>query len=83
MAEQTRGEYARVVDDEEIARTQPRRKIRDTAVMTRSGIAVEYQKPRGAARRGILRYQLIRKVEHEVGDVQGMPSQDAFMNSEL
>jgi hypothetical protein len=76
MAEQTRGEYAGVVDDKEIARTQPRRKIRDTAVMSRTGTAVEYKEPRGTARLRILRDQLIRQVEHEVGDVQGMPSLD-------
>jgi hypothetical protein len=44
--------------------------------MTRTGTAVEYKEPRGTARLRILRNQLIRQVEYEVGDVQGVPSQD-------
>ena len=65
-AEQPRGEHARVVDDEQIARAQQRREIADGAVPARAGDAVEHQEPRGAARRGLLRDQLVRKVEVEI-----------------
>jgi len=69
MAEQTRGEHARVVDGEEITGAEDRREIRDGRMTDRAGPAVEDEQPRCAARRRILRDQLVGKLEIEIGNV--------------
>ena len=73
MAEQARGEHAGVIDDEQVASAQVAREIADDAVVQRTGRAFQHEQPRCAARSRLLRDQIFREVEVEVGDEQGAP----------
>ena len=70
MTKQPRGEYACVVDDEQIAPSQMRRQPIERRMLRLPGRAVEDDEPRAAALgRRMLRDQLLGKLEVEVADV--------------
>jgi hypothetical protein len=71
VAEQARREDARVVDDEEVAGAEKRRQIADGRVMERWRLPTENEQPRRTAWCGLLRDQIVRELEGEVGDVHG------------
>jgi hypothetical protein len=71
VAEQARREDARVVDDEEIAGAEKRRQIADGRMMERWRLPIEDEQARRAPGCGLLRDQIVRELEGEVGDVHG------------
>jgi hypothetical protein len=71
VAEQARCEDARVVDDEEIAAAEVRRQIADGRVMERWRLPIEDEQARRTAGCSLLRDQILRELEGEVGDVHG------------
>src|SRR4051812_32035259 len=69
-AEQARGEDSGVVDDDQIAGAEELGQRADLRMRDRTGLAVEVQQARAAARRRrLLRDQFRRKVEVEVADI--------------
>ena len=66
MTEETRREYARIVDDQQVARTELRWEVCNCVVPPDAGGPIEDQKARAATRGRVLRNQLIRQLEVEV-----------------
>ena len=80
MAEEARGEDAGVVDDEQVSRAQVRGQVADDAVRARAGLTVQHEQAGLAARRGRLRYQLIRQIECEIRNQHGTKSAELVRN---
>ena len=71
-ADQARREDARVVDDQQIAGAEQRRQVVEGEMRDAPARAIERHEPAAAARgRRLLRDQLVREIEIEVGDVHG------------
>src|SRR6185369_5516686 len=69
LTEQPRGKHAGVVHDDKVGRLEELRKLAHGRVPDRAAPALEHEQARTAARRGLLRDQLIREREIEVGYV--------------
>jgi hypothetical protein len=75
VAEQSGGEDTRVVDDQQVARTQQLGEVVKMAIDERAGLPVEDQQTRGAAiRQWFLCDELGREIEREVGELQAIKS---------
>ena len=79
MTQQPRGKDARVVDDEDIARSQDRREVGNCAVFKRSGAAIEGQEAGLTARRRRLGDQVVWKCEVELGNQHDVLPQVRFV----
>ena len=66
-SEQPRREHARIVGDEQVARTKERWQIANPGVSDRTGLPIQHEHPRLAAGRGGLRNQVVGQMEVEVG----------------
>jgi predicted PurR-regulated permease PerM len=80
MAEEARSEDAGVVDDEQVSLAQVRGQVADGAVRARAGLTVQHEQAGLAARRGRLRYQLIRQIELEIRNQHGTKSAELVRN---
>ena len=70
MPEQPRGKYAGVVDDEKIARNEIVAEPSEIGVLDRATVSMQHEQSRFASvRRRLLRNELLRQREVEVGDV--------------
>ena len=83
-AEQARGKDARVIDDEQIARTKEPRQIRHGRVCYRAAVPAEMEEPgsRAFACR-LLRDQLGRQIEVEIANVHSLNSQLSSLKSQV